>query len=143
MVVKKVEFLELLGTGANQCQDIGAAQASRDDIQWRPFCALELSFHEEAAPFNSQVQLRPQLSILDKSSTPMTAHGTCVNEVRLAGEVGGNKGENFLREAVYGGKRISPLAGIRQRDRNALVELRDHIEGEPVSKGLPLRDQAT
>ena len=71
--------------------------------------------------------------MLGEVSTPMTTHGTCVNEVRLAGQVGRDKGEDFLRETIYGDERVPPLADVRQRDRSVLIEFRDHIEGGPAS----------
>ena len=55
IVVKEIEFPELLRTGANQCQDVGTAQASRGDIKRGALRALEPSFHELAGPFNAQV----------------------------------------------------------------------------------------
>ena len=80
--------------------------------------------------------------MLSEISTPVTTNGTCVNEVRPEGEVGRDNGKNFLREAVDGDERVPPLADVCQRDRSVLIELRDHIEGEPVSKWLSLHDQA-
>ena len=132
IVVNEMKSLELLSMGANQCQDVGTVQAGTGDIQWRTFCAFEPGFHEEVGSFEAQVQLRPQHGMLGEISTPVTAHRTCVNEVRLAREVGGDNKKDFLREAVYGGKRIPPLADVRPHGRSVLVELRDHIEGEPM-----------
>lgn len=55
MVVNEMKFLELLSTGANQCQDVGTVQASRGDVKWGSFCAFEPGFREEVGPPDAQV----------------------------------------------------------------------------------------
>ena len=50
-------------------------------------------------------------------------------------ELGRDVAENLQREEIDGKKGVPPLADIRQRGRRVLAELRNHIEGEPVSKG--------
>ena len=96
--------------------------------------ALEDGFHEKLGPFDRQVQLGPQCSMLNEGPAPMTAHMAGIDGVPPAMEVGGDKGENVQRDAIGGDERVPPLANGRQGGRSILVELRNRVEGEPVWK---------
>jgi len=72
--------------------------------------------------------------MLEESSAPMTANKTGAEAVLLGREIRGDDGKDIQRDAVYANEGVPPLADIRQRGRDILVELGNIIEGEAVEE---------
>lgn len=51
--------------------------------------------------------------MLEEDSAPMTTHKTGAKTVLLDGEMGGDKGKDIQRDAVYAKERVPPFADIR------------------------------
>ena len=60
----------------------------------------------------------------------MTADGTCVENVPLGREVGGDEGKDVQRDAVNASEGVPPFTNSTKRGRNVAVELRHVRRGE-------------
>ena len=62
----------------------------------------------------------------------MTTHESCAETVLLGDEMGGDERKDVQLNAIDGKEGVPPLANIRQRRRDILVELRNVVKGEAI-----------